>query len=754
MSLYSITARSSGTQSKMPPNSMRLLKHHFAFILRLAFLVSVSVVFTTAAELTPGEKKVRDNYYLGDRELVVLDAKPYIDEGKASLRLRAFYFHQAVGTPGFEWSSWWKLMPVLEGMKKEAPNDPWTLVAQSSNATTTAERLSLCRKAIAANEDQDILVLCTDTMVFPFTVNLPGSDIDDLAAFLDAYGNRLEGTADSLCAKGLATFWLANKRKDDKATAKYFEDLDRILKIDSRHERTLQLKAGQMINQRKFRDVVDMLGPVLSNGARSAVLHRPYNNSINQLDIPAGEKARLMEADIMRLLDTRLPGGSLLSTLSGLLKSNSEDAARRVAEAVIARYPDTYGSEMMKVALITAQIDTYKVSETKPDDLRRDTGEKLLSYLKEIRSKVNFNSLALVAGIDAADSGLRRTFLGAQGPEGIATYQLLAALTALRNDYARSVVALELLKRRAHIIQIKTKSVDVVDRLTALTRSNVIEWQLIVNGKDLEESHWENLARWHQVAGYADLQLGNVAGAERSLRLAEKLNPYLARDVVLNSHIAELEIAKREFDRAEDRLNKSLELNWGANSEHPALVAFRKLYAVKNKNSAGLDKYMSTLLEKDRSRRKIKVLASRIKNPKEFPPFSLTTHDGKSFSSLDLKGKVTVINFWGVWCAPCILEMPEMQKLYDAYKGDPRVAIVTIDSGDSLNTLKAYLEKNRYTFPVLREGDYIKTAEIKSFPTTWFLDANGRIAFEKMGRTIDLEAEFGWRIEALLEKGK
>ena len=111
---------------------MRPLTNRFSVLLSFLFLSCSAAVSASAQQLTAGEKLLRDDFYLGDRELVVLDGKPLVEQKGASLRLRAFYFHQAAQTPGMLWS--WNLMPVLEGMKKDSPNDPWTLVAQAANA--------------------------------------------------------------------------------------------------------------------------------------------------------------------------------------------------------------------------------------------------------------------------------------------------------------------------------------------------------------------------------------------------------------------------------------------------------------------------------------------------------------------------------------------------------------------------------------------------------------------------------------------
>ena len=57
--------------------------------------------------------------------------------------------------------------------------------------------------------------------------------------------------------------------------------------------------------------------------------------------------------------------------------------------------------------------------------------------------------------------------------------------------------------------------------------------------------------------------------------------------------------------------------------------------------------------------------------------------------------------------------------------------------------------KKGYTFSVLLDDGYVNKAGIQGFPTTWFLNREGQIAFLKLGWTKELEEEFGWRIEAL-----
>jgi hypothetical protein len=93
--------------------------------------------------------------------------------------------------------------------------------------------------------------------------------------------------------------------------------------------------------------------------------------------------------------------------------------------------------------------------------------------------------------------------------------------------------------------------------------------------------------------------------------------------------------------------------------------------------------------------------------------------------------------------------MPVLQKTYEKYKDGGRVALITINSRDDTGSLKRFLSKHRYSLPVLLEGEYVANVGVDTFPTTWFMDQEGRIAFVKVGRMDELDLE--WRLQALLE---
>ncbi len=93
----------------------------------------------------------------------------------------------------------------------------------------------------------------------------------------------------------------------------------------------------------------------------------------------------------------------------------------------------------------------------------------------------------------------------------------------------------------------------------------------------------------------------------------------------------------------------------------------------------------------------------------------------------DYKGKVVFLNFWATWCPPCRGELPNIQKLYEKYRSDKHVAILTIvypggqEKGES--DLKEFISDNALTVPVLFDDGFIySTFGIGSMPTTFMLD--------------------------------
>lgn len=117
----------------------------------------------------------------------------------------------------------------------------------------------------------------------------------------------------------------------------------------------------------------------------------------------------------------------------------------------------------------------------------------------------------------------------------------------------------------------------------------------------------------------------------------------------------------------------------------------------------------------------------------------------------DYRGKVVVLNFWASWCPPCLREMPSMERLRVKMKGQP-LEIVALASAEGPDDVKGFLSKMQLGFPILLDADGSNTKRWKVFalPTTFLLDAKGRVRYVLTGPVEWDEGEALKIIESML----
>ena len=69
---------------------------------------------------------------------------------------------------------------------------------------------------------------------------------------------------------------------------------------------------------------------------------------------------------------------------------------------------------------------------------------------------------------------------------------------------------------------------------------------------------------------------------------------------------------------------------------------------------------------------------SVLKTDEAAPDFELSGIDSKLYHLSDFKGQVVVLNFWATWCAPCVLEMPSLERLHQSLK-DKGLRVIAIN---------------------------------------------------------------------------
>lgn len=112
---------------------------------------------------------------------------------------------------------------------------------------------------------------------------------------------------------------------------------------------------------------------------------------------------------------------------------------------------------------------------------------------------------------------------------------------------------------------------------------------------------------------------------------------------------------------------------------------------------------------------------------------NFTVHNGaQSIQLSQFRGKVVLLNFWATWCAPCIDELPSLQRL-QALRPDIQVVAVSID--DDADAYNKFLQQ--YSINLLSARDGTQGANLKygsvRVPETFLIDRQGNIRRKFIG---------------------
>ncbi|MFP4510733.1 MAG: TlpA family protein disulfide reductase [Spirochaetaceae bacterium] len=117
------------------------------------------------------------------------------------------------------------------------------------------------------------------------------------------------------------------------------------------------------------------------------------------------------------------------------------------------------------------------------------------------------------------------------------------------------------------------------------------------------------------------------------------------------------------------------------------------------------------------------------------PEFSLASLSGDVETRLrDHRGQVVFLNFWATWCAPCVAEMPAMQRLYDRYRDDG-LAMIAVNVREDRAQVGQFIDRLGVSYPVALDSDGSVTGlyNVRGFPTTVIIDREGRVMGVKLG---------------------
>lgn len=94
--------------------------------------------------------------------------------------------------------------------------------------------------------------------------------------------------------------------------------------------------------------------------------------------------------------------------------------------------------------------------------------------------------------------------------------------------------------------------------------------------------------------------------------------------------------------------------------------------------------------------------------------------------------KVVFINFWATWCPPCIAEMPSIQNLADSLPEDAAVEFMMVSMDEERGVIREFIDRRGFTFPIYTPRMIDPNVyPIPAIPTTYVIDKNGQIAYQK-----------------------
>ena len=153
--------------------------------------------------------------------------------------------------------------------------------------------------------------------------------------------------------------------------------------------------------------------------------------------------------------------------------------------------------------------------------------------------------------------------------------------------------------------------------------------------------------------------------------------------------------------------------------------------------------------------------------PGQILSFETTDLDGNVVTSTDLfkDNKITMVNLWGTWCQNCVGEMAELVELYTRLR-EKGCGIVGVEWEQKpidtmLDEARAFLEEKGVNYPnVIMPEDNAILNQVRGYPTTFFVDSEGRILtipisgalVDQYERTVD-QLLSGEQVDAVTDAG-
>ena len=112
------------------------------------------------------------------------------------------------------------------------------------------------------------------------------------------------------------------------------------------------------------------------------------------------------------------------------------------------------------------------------------------------------------------------------------------------------------------------------------------------------------------------------------------------------------------------------------------------------------------------------------------PSAAFQTLHGEAVTLADFKGQVLLVNFWATWCAPCVEEMPSLERLHQALAAEGFAVLAISQDRGGASVVAPFLERlDLQQLPIYLDskGVLARAVALKGLPTSFLIDREGRV---------------------------
>ena len=123
-----------------------------------------------------------------------------------------------------------------------------------------------------------------------------------------------------------------------------------------------------------------------------------------------------------------------------------------------------------------------------------------------------------------------------------------------------------------------------------------------------------------------------------------------------------------------------------------------------------------------------------VRDPAPVADVVMEDLDGRTMSTRDWHGKVTLVNYWATWCGPCREEIPHLIRLQEHYPDQLQVIGISADQGDPAK-VKEFAREMGINYPIVMETTELNRQfpGVFALPTTFLVNREGRIVQTHVG---------------------